>query len=1265
MAGILAGDINSKFSSLKDHAAQKAGDAFRHVTGVLDKPTSAETQRFERTIVPYELQPWATNAIRTTKYTWYSFVPKNVFEQFHSLANVYFLILSAMQCIPSISISHGIPTIFPPLMLVLGVSALRDAMEDIKRGRQDRKENLSTSTLLKAHTERQEQAVLWQDIRPGTVLLLRAGDAIPADCLLLESSDPENICLLETAELDGETNLKRKVTVADMGNAQWWLRCEEPSSSLYEWRGALHKDGADAVGVSVNSLLLRGTSLRCTEWIICMAVYCGHDTRVMKNSQGAQFKQSRLDTLMNGLIVAIFIGQLMLSVFAGVVKACWNRRYGSDSWYLGIKWHNNQDPGVGAFLMDALLGAGTWELQLGNAVPISLLVCLLIVKLSQGYFISYDLQMSTAVHNADGSPKLEPLSSESLRTPGWTQVHTSQVLENLGMVTHVFSDKTGTLTQNVMEFRACSVNSQLYGVEEDGCLLARDANQPKVPYYDFADAAFRRDISRSDDLVHFVVALACCHTVTPKGNADLTEDNLATVDLEYEASSPDELAMVSTARALGLVFLKQQQNHMRLRITDTDGPLGNALQRLLGLGANCSKLLNLEVLDVCDFDNDRKRMSIVMRLKPGAKPLLITKGADSSVLPFVNSSAAEDSKLLEDTNRHLTLFSCNGLRTLVFAQRELADAEYEDWHQRHERALASLSDTRGVELQKLAIELEESSSSRLLGVTAIEDKLQDGVPETIHGLRKAGISVWVLTGDKLETAINIGLSCQLLHPDMTSYEIRSTSSREIAMTLTQIIANPKSECGASLAVTGAALAVIMDPDRSLSSMFYQAVRGCVSVLCCRVSPKQKSDVVSLLKELDPSCVTLSIGDGANDVSMITTADVGIGVSGMEGAQATRAADFAIFQFRFLSRLLFLHGRESNRRNSMLVLYNFYKNGVIILVALFYGFYMGFSGQSVYDPILYQAYNVIFSFLPVIFYGIFDRPCQDLDELVRKPEVWYNRASRADFFNWSVSLRWTALALVHAYSIHRAVWLTYGDYNVCGHNTVGDLATTSTAALAWVILTVNFCLLLQSFSHFIFTVVLIVLCVGSYSVSVKMVSMTRLSGSLKGSVEALWTGQCPRFYLVTMSLMAGVLLTTALLLGLPICRTPKRGAFVRAPVEVIAKAVVEFINKFRHDSIKPEDPVQRQERVSGCFELQELNSERFDSKAQAQQPIEAGPQRPSLGNRSPATSFSKECCMEVRSKAVHGEEPQQRASLTAPDSAGSRSSASSPAQGPSA
>lgn len=288
--------------------------------------------------------------------------------------------------------------------------------------------------------------------------------------------------------------------------------------------------------------------------------------------------------------------------------------------------------------------------------------------------------------------------------------------------------------------------------------------------------------------------------------------------------------------------------------------------------------------------------------------------------------------MVERTLLHLEEYAAEGLRTLCLAFREVPEAEFREWWEVFNTAQTTVSGNRAEELDKAAELIEHDFT--LLGATAIEDKLQDGVPDTIHTLQTAGIKVWVLTGDRQETAINIGMSCKLISEDMTLLIVneedpaatRANIEKKLEAIRTQRAGNAEMDTLA-LVIDGKSLTYALEKD--LEKQFLDLAVMCKAVICCRVSPLQKALVVKLVKR-HLKCILLAIGDGANDVSMIQAAHIGIGISGVEGLQAARSADVSIAQFRFLRKLLLVHGSWSYQRISKVILYFYYKNTALFI-----------------------------------------------------------------------------------------------------------------------------------------------------------------------------------------------------------------------------------------------------------------------------------------------------------------------------------------------
>ncbi|CAI5758671.1 unnamed protein product [Candida verbasci] len=1093
----------------------------------------------------YPIIEYPRNKIRTTKYTPISFLPKNILFQFTNVANSYFLLLVILGAFQIFGVpSPGLAAV--PLIVIVCITAIKDAFEDYRRVVSDAELNNSPIHLLtgvsnpnvlkdyvgpwrkfkkactrgtvktwkgikkscificgnkhqKAKFEREEKLQenlqlhrvstvisdytyvseieprysiqsprrslqnnrksmqsarshhkptvalpnsllnpllkdsnaqnqgtratfknrCWKDVNVGDMIRIRANEEVPADVIIISTSDPEGNCYIETKNLDGETNLKNKTALKcggnnnlkhsdDLSDTKFWVECDSPNPNLYTFKGTIHYENFDShkklinpdekEAITPDNVLLRGCTLRNSKWVIGLVVYTGLETKIMLNSGITPTKISKISRELNLSVIINFLLLFILCFISGLINGLFYRQDNNSRNYFDFRPYGSTPAinGVIAFFVALIIYQ--------SLVPISLYISIEIIKTLQAFFIYSDLKMYYHKLNFPCIPK------------AWN------ISDDLGQIEYVFSDKTGTLTQNVMEFRKCCIGGKSYGLayteakqgldKRQGLDVIEEANkwkkkiemdkevmidqlrkysnnnQLRVDNLSFVSSDYTNDTFESANKSQkaanekFMFALALCHTV-------VTEEDEQDPSLrDFKAESPDEAALVAVARDLGVVFKERLRKSLVLEVYGEEE--------------------EFELLEIIPFTSQRKRMSCILRNESG-KIILYTKGADNVIFQRLdpNSNSEEN---IKKTALYLEDYANEGLRTLCIAEKELDSKFYENWSTRYKEANASIDDDRDELIDQLDNEIEQGLV--LLGGTAIEDRLQQGVPQSISILSQAGIKLWVLTGDRIETAINIGFSCNLLENEMKLLVVRPDENdpdnveyidklisgylTDFQIDISDIPNTVKQskkdhsipDSKHALIIDGAALTLIFKDYsehengsiKQLKDKFLLLGKHCKSVLCCRVSPSQKAEVVKMVKN-GLSVMTLAIGDGANDVAMIQAANVGVGIAGEEGRQAVMSSDYAIGQFRFLTRLLLVHGRWSYKRLAEMVPCFFYKNVVFTLTCFWYGIFNNFDGSYLYEYTYLMFYNLAFTSLPVIVLAVLDQDVSDTISLL--------------------------------------------------------------------------------------------------------------------------------------------------------------------------------------------------------------------------------------------------------------------------------------------
>nr|XP_020744582.1 probable phospholipid-transporting ATPase IIA isoform X4 [Odocoileus virginianus texanus] len=753
-------------------------------------------------------QRYPRNVINNQKYNFFTFLPGVLFNQFKYFFNLYFLLLACSQFVPEMRLG-ALYTYWVPLGFVLAVTIIREAVEEIRCYMRDKEVNSQVYSRL---TARGTVKVKSSGIQVGDLIIVEKNQRVPADMIFLRTSEKNGSCFLRTDQLDGETDWKLRLpvactqrlpTAADLLQIRSYVYAEEPNIDIHNFVGTFTREDSDppiSESLSIENALWAGT-VTASGTVVGVVLYTGRELRSVMNTSNPRSKIGLFDLEVNCLTKILFGALVVVSLVMVALQHFAGR------WYLQII----------RFL-----------LLFSNIIPISLRVNLDMGKIVYSWVIRRDSKI-----------------------PG-TVVRSSTIPEQLGRISYLLTDKTGTLTQNEMVFKRLHLGTVAYGLDsmdEVQSHIFSIYTQPQDPPAQKGPAPTTKLRRTMSSRVHEAVkAIALCHNVTPvyesNGATDQAEAEKQYEDScrAYQASSPDEVALVQWTESVGLTLVGRDQSSVQLR---TPG----------------DQILNFTILQLFPFTYESKRMGIIVRDESTGEITFYMKGAD-----VVMAGIVQYNDWLEEECGNMAR---EGLRVLVVAKKSLAEEQYQDFEARYVQAKLSVHDRSlkvATVIESLEMEME------LLCLTGVEDQLQADVRPTLETLRNAGIKVWMLTGDKLETATCTAKNAHLVTRSQDVHIFRPVTNRgEAHLELNAF--RRKHDC--ALVISGDSLEVCL---KYYEYEFMELACQCPAVVCCRCAPTQKAQIVRLLQERTGR-LTCAVGDGGNDVSMIQESDCGVGVEG--------------------------------------------------------------------------------------------------------------------------------------------------------------------------------------------------------------------------------------------------------------------------------------------------------------------------------------------------------------------------------------------------
>lgn len=896
------------------------------------------------------------NRIVNTKCSLLGFPLMMLKMQVENASSVFFLLIMILQLHPKFQITSPYSSVLPWSIILL-VNIVKEGFDYSSRFRRDKEINM---TKYKKLIGNEFTKIESQHMKVGDIILIEKDQRVPADCILLKSEDPSGDVFIRTDQLDGETDWKRRnapsetqhCALSSLGELEAVI--EKPSKDIYSFQAAIkipnfierREDNSTIFGKPLSPNQSFGLNIQPTD------IMAFQNTIDSNENVEKQFGVDLDNTLWSNTVVTSGHA-LAFVVYTG---------HDTRSMMNTNRPRNK---------------IGTFDKELDQFVKImafiSISCALLFSYLRAGFEISTSTQIVTVRYIIIFSYVI-PISLKFMMATArfiyvWllskdsnlktVKVLTNTLQEELARINFFLTDKTGTLTKNEMVMRKLHIGTICYNAEsrEEISKSVSSVLQKKssvIKGYNF----WKKSKSLDHKVFDLLEALSVCHSVIPLESEE---------GLSYQAASPDEVAMVKYSSEIGLKLVQRTANSLIIR--DADG-----------------NDITYDIMHTFTFNSDTKRMGIILR-KDG-QYLFFVKGADAVMKKIVK----ENDWIEEEIDN----MAREGLRTLVIAKRTLTSSEFENFAKGYQNAKMSMKDRNQLMLeQQCSIEKD----LEVIGLTGVEDKLQDNVKQILESLRNAGIKIWMLTGDKIETAISIAFSSRLLNKTDQYLIISNCKDKDEIETFLKIL---ETRAYNSLIIDGNSIAIIIE---HFLVRFIEIARNLNCLIGCRYTPTQKALMAYSLRKYADEKV-MCIGDGGNDVSMITQADVGVGIEGKEGSQASLAADFALKNFSDVAELMFHHGRRCYRNSSKMAHLIFHRGILISTIQAIFCCLIRFYPISILQgkmPALFILFTIIPLFSIIIDSDIPKKLSMKFPELFKELQINNPMSVRQFFIVLTMSL----------------------------------------------------------------------------------------------------------------------------------------------------------------------------------------------------------------------------------------------------------------------